>query len=410
MIHQKPAGLEKILSQVTVVLVKDTLRALRDLAHYSRKKSPSKIIGITGSNGKTTSKEFTKAVLASKYKVHSPQGSFNNHWGVPFTLLAEPDGTEISVIEMGMNHAGEIQRLAEIAQPDIAVCSMVGRAHIEHFGTVEKIAQAKEEIYKYSPAQAVRIFNRDNPWTKKMWDRAANDYKLAPVLLSFSEKDKLADLWIEIKELKMSGLTVVGTISGVRGTAEIPVFGAQNLTNILVAASCAVAVGMKPEEIWKALPLCRTSWGRNQLIHLKSGAEMLFDGYNANPDSMAALLDNMKLLKSKGKKIGVFAQMKELGEHSEKMHFDLGERVGKTGFDCVWFYGDDHAAFAAGLKSSGYSKKSIISNTYEVSLASEIASVLHLHDTVVVKGSRGMELERFVLACDPLDFSKNKNA
>lgn len=411
-IHFVDAVTEKLMKahpQIPFILTKDTLKALQDLAHAWRKESKSLILGITGSNGKTTSKEFTAAVLATKKKVHYSKGSFNNHWGVPLSLLAEPEGTEVSVIEMGMNHAGELTELALIAEPDVVVCSTVGRAHVEYFGTVEKIAQAKEEIYIASPKKAQRIYNLDNPLTFEMYQRSVQEYPESRRIWSFSEKNKSADVFLQIEKLSMSSMHVQGTLAGVSGKAEIPVFGSQNLTNVMVAANMALAVGMTAEQVWKALPECKTNWGRNQLVHTKKGAEILFDGYNANPDSMRALLDNVPLLKTQGKKVGVFGQMLELGEYSEGLHRELGAMAGSKNFDCIWFYGADSAAFRAGAESAGFSKKLIVSNSYEDSLASEVAHVLDHGDIALVKGSRGMKLERFVLACDPTDFSLKKS-
>ncbi len=407
LVHQAPA--DSILKQVTVILVSDTLKALQDLSNFYRKQSKSLVIAMTGSNGKTTSKEFSAAVISSAKKVHFSKGSFNNHWGVPFTLLAEPEGTEVSLVEMGMNHSGEIKTLCEIAEPDSVVVSMVGRAHVENFPTgLAGVAEAKEEIYQYSPEEAVRIYNLDNEWTAKMYAKSKAQYPKAKKILTFSQNQKTADVYFQIDSLTMSNIQLSGTILGEKGSALVPVFGAQNLVNLMVAACNAVVAGMSAKEIWQALPRCRTNWGRNQLVKLQSGAEMLFDGYNANPDSMKALIENVRLLHSKGKKVGVFAQMLELGTDSARFHQELGEQVGQAGFDCVWFYGKDSQAFEQGLKTVNFKNKQMISNTYEDSLASDVASVLNPSDTVLVKGSRGMKLERFVMACRPLDFSLNK--
>lgn len=402
------AKIQELKSKLTIIKVDDTLQALQDLGHFERRQSSAIVVGITGSNGKTTSKEFSGAVIGSVKKVHQPKGSFNNHWGVPMTLLAEMPGTEVSLIEMGMNHAGEIKRLCEIAEPDVAVVSMVGRAHIEHFGTIEKIAEAKEEIYKFAKPNAMRIYNLDNELCLKMYQKSAQQFPHAKRIMTFSESNSAADIYLQISELSMSSLKIQGRILDKASQAEVPVFGRQNLTNIMVAASVAIAVGLSPEQVWKALPLCRTSWGRNQLVKLKSGAELLFDAYNANPDSMKALLENIKLISTSGKKIGVFAQMKELGAHSANLHTDLGQLVAQSGFDLVWFYGDDSSSFEAGMKKENFNKTLYISNSYEESLASKVASVLNPSDRLIVKGSRGMKMERFVLACHPENFSLKK--
>jgi UDP-N-acetylmuramoyl-tripeptide--D-alanyl-D-alanine ligase len=401
-IHRRPAGWEEFAKKVTIIEVKDTLRALQDFANFTRHEWGGKVIGITGSNGKTTSKEFCAQVLGSVFKVHSNKGSFNNHFGLPFNLLATPADAQFVLAEMGMNHAGEITRLCEIADPDVVVCTMVGRGHIEHFGSIEKIAEAKEEIYKAARPNATRIYNLDNEWTRKMFDRAAKEFPRGR-LLTFAESEK-ADVNLRLLSATMNSLTVEGQIQGVEKKVEIPVFGAQNMTNLRVVATVGLSCGMTPEQIWTALPLCKTAWGRNQFLETKRGAQILFDAYNANPDSMKALLQNVPALASRGRKIGVFAEMLELGDYAPAAHRELGEQVGRSGLDVVYFYGPDAAAFEAGIKASGFSKKLFISDTYEESIASEVAHMLDKEDLALVKGSRGMKMERFVFLCDPVNF------
>jgi UDP-N-acetylmuramoyl-tripeptide--D-alanyl-D-alanine ligase len=395
--------------RATIVLVEDTLKAFQDLANYYRKKSSALIVGITGSNGKTTTKEFSGAIIGAYKKVHIPKGSFNNHWGVPMTLLDQPEDTEVSVIEMGMNHSGEIRRLCEIAEPEHVVVSMVGRAHVENFGNILGIAAAKEEIYKYARPDAHRIYNLDNPYTLAMYQRARQEYPTAKKILTFSSQQNQADVYLKITELTMSKILIEGAIAGVSGQAAVPVFGHQNLTNLSAAAALAFSIGLTPEQIWRALPFCKTSWGRNQVVLLQNGAQLLFDGYNANPDSMKALLENVPLIKARGKKMGVFAQMRELGAESSQLHQELGTLVSQSGFEVVWFYGDDAEAFEAGMQLGKYQKKLIVSKSYEDSLASEVASMINPSDAVLVKGSRGMKMERFVLACEPEDFTLTKD-
>lgn len=204
--------------------------------------------------------------------------------------------------------------------------------------------------------------------------------------------------------MAVDSITIEGHIGQVNDETRVPVFGAHNVLNLQVAAAVALASGMNPENIWKALPLCHSAWGRNQFIQTQVGAEILFDAYNANPDSMAALLDNLEKLKLKGRKIGFFAEMLELGDYSSTAHRELGEKVGRSGFDAVAFYGEHAAEFAAGLSLAGFKNKSIISTTYEESLASSLVSMLKMDDLVLVKGSRGMKMERFVQLCQPLNF------
>lgn len=405
LVHSLPEKFEHLREKVSILKVADTLEALQKFAHGYRKTLSTKIIGVTGSNGKTTTKEFTAQIISAYRKTHYNQGSFNNHWGVPMTLLGIPTDAAIAVVEMGMNHAGEIQKLVEIADPDLVVCTMVGTAHIEFFGTQKKIAEAKSEIYLYSRPDTVRIFNQDQDLTYDMMYPIAKKYPDSR-MLSFSEKNTEADVFFKIEEITMRELKISGIIAGVHDQASVPVFGKQNLINLMAAATLAYAAGLTAEQIWKALPRCKTAWGRNQFIETEVGAEILFDGYNANPDSMKALLENVPLLKSTGKKIAIFGQMKELGVESAKSHHELGLIAGKSGFQQIYFIGDFHSDFSAGLKSSGYKNETFIQPQFDQSLGEKLRSSLKPGDFVVIKGSRGAETERFIPFCGPMNWSK----
>lgn len=401
LVHRLPPHFESLKEKVTIILVEDTLKALQNFAQAYRKTLKTRIIGITGSNGKTTTKEFTAQILNEFKKTHFSQGSFNNHWGVPMTLLRIPQDAAFAVIEMGMNHPGEITELVRIADPDISVCTMVGTAHLGFFGTQQNIAKAKSEIYLDSRADCIRIFNQDQELTFDMMYPVAKKFSESR-MLSFSEKNRDADVFLKIEELNMQELKISGLIATVPGTATVPVFGKQNLTNLMAAATIAYVCGMPPEQIWKAFALCRTSWGRNQFIRTKNNVEILFDGYNANPDSMRALLENVQLLKCPGKKIAVFGQMKELGTESAAAHTALAVLAGSSGFAQIFFIGEDEAAFREGLLNSGFRGEVFIQPKFTVELGSFLGKSATSGDIVVIKGSRGAETERFISYCDPL--------
>lgn len=405
-VHSWPEKFHFLAEQVSVLQVEDTLMALQNFAHHYRKSLKAKIIGITGSNGKTTTKEFTAQILSQHKKTHYSVGSFNNHWGVPLTLLNTPTDADFAVVEMGMNHFGEITRLVQIADPDIVVCTMVGTAHIEFFGTRENIAKAKSEIYMESRPDTVRIFNQDQDLTFDMMYPVAKKFPESR-MLSFSEKNNEADVYFKINELRMRQMSISGLIAAVPGEALVPVFGKQNLVNLMAAANIAYVCGLKPEQIWKALSACKTAWGRNQFIETGLGAEILFDGYNANPDSMEALLANVPMLKCAGKKIGVFGQMKELGEHSAAAHVHLGDLVGSTGFAEVYFIGEDFKNFEKGLKNSGYRGRALIQADYDESLGKQLGQALQAGDLAVMKASRGAKIERFLAHCQALNWQKD---
>lgn len=402
-VHKVPANLD--VGNVAVFQVEDTLTALQALARYYRRQQAYRVLAITGSNGKTSTKEFAASLIAPERKLHWNPGSFNNHFGLPFNLIQAPADAQVVIAEMGMNHAGELATLCQIAEPDTVVCTMVGSGHIEHFGTVDKIAAAKEEIYKFSPSTALRIYNLDNSWTRKMWERASKEYPEAKIW-TFSNQTDTPQVQVFLRALSMTGegLEIEGRIGKVPGKVKVPVLGMHNALNLAAASTLALSLDIPAEKIWKNLEHCHAHWGRMQLLKNKNGSQILFDGYNANPESMTAMTEALKDIQTSGKRFAVLAQMKELGEASNEAHRKLGERISKLGLDKVWFYGPDAESFRQGFGEN--QKNLVISNNYEESLASEMVHVLDPNSLVVVKGSRGMETERFVLAAGALNFKK----
>ena len=324
---------------------------------------------------------------------------------IALTLLQLATQHRYAVIEMGMNHAGEISKLVQIAEPDIVVCTMVGRSHIEFFGTVEKIAAAKEEIYETASAKATRIYNLDDKMTVKMYEKALKKFNQSPVL-TFSSQNAVADVHFKIENFSLKELHIKGFISGESGEARVPVFGKHNLTNLLAAATLSLAAGLDPQEIWQGLTKCKTNWGRNQWLETKHGVQILFDAYNANPDSMKALLNNLEGIKIAGKKIGVFGQMGELGNLSKELHEQLGEMIGQSDMNEVFFYGADCEAFKAGIKRTNSAMKLMAQGSYSEDLGKKLKSLAVNGDLVIVKGSRSAKMEKIILPLEPIGFSE----
>ncbi len=399
-VHEAPPDLSSM--GVTVVQVGDTLKALQDFAHYWREKLGLKVIGITGSNGKTTTKEFAATILSEKYKTFYSKGSFNNQFGVPMSLLALKADHQVAIQEMGMNHKGEIAELVKIADPDIVCVTTVGRAHLEFMGSMEAIADAKEEIYKFSKNSAVRVYNMDNPLTAAMLTRAPQGSKT----ICFSGLNPKMDVHLKERLSTLDFMEVSGVIGGEPGEARLEVFGRQNIVNLMAAASVALAIGVEPDRIWKGLKKCKTTWGRNQVIKLQSGARALFDAYNANPDSMVALIENISRLSVNGRKFAVIGEMLEMGSHSNQVHREVGQKLGEGNYELIWYLGSKGESFSAGLKASGYSKNLVITNTYDEKVAGQVGSMLQNGDIVLVKGSRGMKLEKVVQQWSPLNFTQ----
>lgn len=394
--HELPENFVHLTDKVTCVQVEDSLVALQDLAHYWRQKHAFKVLGISGSNGKTTTKEFAKILIGTYRSCYASQGSFNNHWGVPLSLLKADSSIEFVVQEMGMSAKGELTRLCQIAEPDVVMVTMVGSSHVGRLGSQQAIAEAKEEMYLASP-QAQFVFNMDNEYTIAMHERALK-YKPKNEIIGFSSFRSDVDVSLRVVHMDMRGLQIQGQIFGVEGECQVPILGRHNVTNLMAASALAHWAGLTAEQIWQALPRCQGAWGRNQLVALQNGTQVLFDAYNANPESMAALIKNLYEMTIDGKKIVVLGEMLELGDQSPGAHRELGELVGKAGVDVVWFMGEHNLDFEAGLKQANFTKSYYLSDTYEQKLASQISSVLNPEDIAVVKGSRGMKLERVLQA------------
>jgi UDP-N-acetylmuramoyl-tripeptide--D-alanyl-D-alanine ligase len=400
LVHEWRDEWEPLKKEASFIEVQDTLKALQDFSQFWRKKFDAVVIGLTGSNGKTTTKDFLSQILSHKDKTVASQGSFNNHWGVPFTLLKINEDTKFCVVEMGMNHPGELTTLNGIAQPDIVVVTNVGRAHMGHFSDVDGIAKAKEEIYISAPKKSKFVFNLDNTWTQKMFrDHQGRE------LYAYSTKDFSADVYLKLKKSLPQGFEIEGQINGVLGKAKVQFWGEHNIENLSAAACLASVAGMNPNEIWSVLDQCHTGWGRNQWVETKGCGQILFDGYNANPDSFSTLLENLgRVFDSKKKKVAIFGEMLELGEKSAAEHKSLGEQSGRLAWDEVIFVGPSGASFLEGWKLSKNKKTPIILNTYKESLDIDILSMVNEETLTVIKGSRGGALERIIQRMNPISF------
>ncbi len=413
-VHSKNAALEALSKNVSVLLVSDTLKALQNLGQYWRKKMSAKILAVTGTNGKTTTKEFTAAILSSKLKVQYSKGSFNNHWGVPLSLLSIHPEHQVAVIEMGMNHPGEIRDLVAIAKPNVVAVTMVGRGHLQGLQSIDGVAAAKEEIYRCSDSGIEHIYNLDNPHTFQMFLRARSlverkDATAPKKIMSFSSQTKTAsefgcDVRLEVISASETSLTVTGEIHGVKNQVVIPVFGAHNITNLMLACCFALSAGFSAEEIWPALNRCQNAWGRNQWVDTESGAKILFDAYNANPESMRAAIENFSALQTSAKKMVLLGEMRELGEASSECHYELGKNVGAQDFYWIGFVGPSHSDFERGLRESGFHGRFEHADSYEVGLLQKWWPILHADETMLIKGSRGVGLERALQECKPTNF------
>lgn len=387
LVHEWREAWEPLKAKCSFVQTQDTLKGFQDFARFWRRKNKFKVLAISGSVGKTSAKEFTRALLAPHFKLHCPKGSFNNHWGVPMTILdAGPEITHL-ILEMGMNHSGELWRLCLIAEPDVAVVTTVGRAHIGELGSQENVAKAKEELYVATP-KAVHVFNVDNEWTMRMQTRSTSKQIL------FSGFKPKVDVTLRAQRMSWDGLDVVGEIGGEHGQAWVQVLGRHNVVNLMAAAGLALAAGLKPRQIWMGLATIKdVAWGRNQMVALTNGARVLFDAYNASPDSVQALVKNLYEMEVDGKKFLIVGDMKEQGSFGPQVHEEAGERAASIPFEAVWFIGEYAKDFWRGYAKVKTPPKSFSSTTVDQKIAGEFLSLIGKGDLVAIKASRGIALE-----------------
>jgi UDP-N-acetylmuramoyl-tripeptide--D-alanyl-D-alanine ligase len=277
----------------------------------------------------------------------------------------------------------------------------VGRAHIAHFGGIEGIAAAKSEIYDGLGPQGTGIFNLADAHTCKMYEKFGGRFSKV-----FTFGTPAADLHFTLEKFDSHGLKIKARIGQTERVVLVPVWGEHNVMNLCCASALAFAAGVSPEQIFMGLGKCKTGWGRNQWVKTKSGATVLFDGYNANPDSFSALLANTaKAVGDDQDVIAVFGEMREQGSNAAKEHFELGKQTAQSRVQRCLFFGESAADFQRGWDSVQSGKKLVISDTYKESLALELKSMLTTKSLVLVKGSRGGALERVVSVLDPLDFT-----
>ncbi len=394
LIHEWRPEFEALTKKASVFLVKDTLIALQVLARGWREKCGFHVVGITGSNGKTTTKELAHQILKSRFKTSASPGSFNNHWGVPLSLLQAKPTDQVVLQEMGMNHKGEISDLCLIARPDVAVVTNVGTAHIGELGSIEAIQSAKNEIYLGSP-KAIHIYNLDNEYTLSLYQNALKNGFPKERLITFSSFNPAADVHLRAGKVDGGSLHVTGKILGVSGSGGIKAFGRQTVINLMAAASIASALRMTPQEIFSQFQkIDLQTWGRNQWLTITPGPAIIFDGYNANPDSMKMLLRNLYELETKGNKAFIFGDMRELGDMGEKAHREIAEFAGQIGLAAIWYMGSYEAEVKDSLKKSGFSGELLTTQDHEDSTAKKFFELLGPEDVVALKASRGSRIER----------------
>jgi UDP-N-acetylmuramoyl-tripeptide--D-alanyl-D-alanine ligase len=364
---------QKFTTLPGTILVEDTLKCLQDLANFHRHQLNIPFIGIGGSNGKTTTKELLHSVLSQKFKTISTPGNYNNHIGVPLTILGIKPDTEMAVIELGANKIGDIEELCQIAEPNYGMITNIGKEHLEGFGSLEGVAKAESELYYHLlKSDGLAFVNQDDEWLSRMASRLKN-------ITWYSYKNQSAQTFAKLNhdfpniEFSFQGKTINSQLSGT-----------YNFENILAAVAIGSHFGLSPDQIKAGIEHYIPSNKRSQI--LTSNTTMVFlDAYNANPSSMEKALENFARFNFP-KKIAVLGDMFEMGEHAEQEHKLIYELGLNLAFDKLFVAGEHFKKQALSHGNDGFDSAAQIN---------EILKHENLENTAIfIKGSRGMAMEK----------------
>lgn len=373
-----------------VIIVEDTLVALQKLSAAYLKEVAPKVVAVTGSNGKTTTKDIIMALLEGQYRVHKTEGNFNNHIGLPLTILSMSEDTEIAVLEMGMSSRGEIALLASLASPDVAVITNVGESHLLQLGSRKEIARAKLEIAEGLQPGGLLIYNGDEPLLAEVMQESAFESPEGMVKFRFGVNADNDDYPLGMMT-HSSGMTFTSYLhADVAFTLPLP--GQHNVINALAALAVARHFGVTNQNIELGLSKLKLTGMRIEVIQTPSGLTLLNDAYNASPTSMKAAIDVLQSMKCSGQKIAVLGDMLELGPDEAQFHKEIGLYLDPSLTDLVFTYGplSIHIAKAA---EGRFGSERVFAFTDKTELTTTLIGQCSTKDIVLFKGSRGMRLE-----------------
>lgn len=381
---------DDILPHIVVIAVSDTLEALGDIAAFWRKRHPIQVVAITGSNGKTTTKELISSILAKKYRVLKTPGNFNNLVGLPLTLFQLNQSHEIGVLEMGMNRFGEIKRLTEIAQPDIGVITNIQMAHVAKLGNIEGIMAAKGELFEGMDERGIAIINSDD-------DRVSNlgtTFKGKKITFGLRAQSDISASKIE--NLGVGGIAFTLYILGKNLRIDLRSPGIYNLYNALAAAAVAMALNMEMEVIKEGIEDFRPLSMRMEILEMPDGIKVINDSYNANPGSIAVALKTLIDLKNNGRGIVALGDMLELGDASNSAHYHIGRSIAQSKIDHLMVMGDYAEAVLKGAMEAGMNTHKLFKGRTHKEISLKLKETLKAGDWVLIKGSRNMHMETLI--------------
>ena len=378
------------------ILVESTTKALRDLAEYYRKSLDIKVVGITGSVGKTSTKEMIASVLSEKYKVLKTEGNYNNEIGLPLTIFKIRAEHEVAVLEMGISEFGEMHRLATMANPDICVITNIGLCHLENLKTRDGILKAKTESFAHLKKDGIAILNGDDDklsTIRQVGDKEPVFYGMEEKM-EYREDAKKSVYATGVENLGLYGMQArIHTPEGERDV-RIPIPGEHNVYNALAATAVGLSLGLSLDQISSGILKAKTIGGRTNLLNTGS-MTVIDDCYNANPVSMKASLD--VLATAEGRKIAVLGDMGELGENEKKLHYEVGEYLAKKEIDVLFCAGELSEEIATAAQKESKTCEVYYFKTRDA-LLEQLLPFLKKGDTVLVKASHFMEYPEIVKA------------
>lgn len=378
------------------ILVESTTKALRDLAEYYRKSLDIKVVGITGSVGKTSTKEMIASVLSEKYRVLKTEGNYNNEIGLPLTIFKIRAEHEVAVLEMGISEFGEMHRLATMANPDICVITNIGLCHLENLKTRDGILKAKTESFAHLKKDGIAILNGDDDklsTIRQVGDKEPVFYGMEEKM-EYREDAKKSVYATGVENLGLYGMQVrIHTPEGERDV-RIPIPGEHNVYNALAATAVGLSLGLSLDQISAGILKAKTIGGRTNLLNTGS-MTVIDDCYNANPVSMKASID--VLATAEGRKIAVLGDMGELGENEKKLHYEVGEYLAKKEIDVLFCAGELSEEIAKAAQKESKTCEVYYFKTRDA-LLEQLLPFLKKGDTVLVKASHFMKYPEIVKA------------
>jgi UDP-N-acetylmuramoyl-tripeptide--D-alanyl-D-alanine ligase len=386
-----PAETDDGVEEPIVIQVPDTTRALQDLGKFVRRESAATVVAITGSAGKTTTKETIAALLSNRHRVIRNKGNLNNHLGLPISLLELRHGADIAVMELGMNHAGEIQLLVTIAEPELRVWTNVGDAHLGFFDSAEAMADAKAEILDGATAADVLVCNADDPLVMER----VGSFPGRTITFGLREE---ADVRGEaVEDLGLEGTRARLRTSEGSVDIHVPLLGKGNLSNVLAAVAVAAELGVPLEQIAAEIKRLQPASRRGAVLRLSNNVTVIDDSYNSSPTALRRALEVLAQAQGATRKAAVLGEMLELGDHSVRLHQECGRVAAAAGLDRLFVVGSESAkALADAAMESGLPEDAVVWTTSSGAASDLIAAWLQPGDLVLVKGSRGIQTDLVV--------------